>query len=124
MKGDSAVATGVAVTLLGMQLDRKRLGWQRLADVQVPHGTLTALLLGGLLRMRRSERATKELRDIGAELGTLIGDRWREGDEREARLIELQASVERMTRWLVLVTVAVGLIGIAGIGATLWAALH
>jgi hypothetical protein len=74
--------------------------------------------------MRRSERATKELAGISADPGTLIGERWREGDAREGRLIELQASVERMTRWLVFLTVAVGLIGIAGIGASLWAALR
>lgn len=73
--------------------------------------------------MLRGERTLKELEKPIAELGTLIGTRWREGDEREKQLVALQASVERLTRWLVGLTIAVGLIGVGSIAATLWAAL-
>lgn len=106
-----------------MAADRDRLGWQRLADVQIPRGTLWVVLLAGLTRMRREGRELKGIEKTSAELATLIGTRRREGDERDKQLVELQASIERMTRWLVGLTIAVGLIGLAGIGATLWAAL-
>jgi len=106
-----------------MAADRNRLGWQRLADVQVPRGTLGVVLLAGLVRMRREGRELKEIQKTSAELGTLVGTRWREGDEREKQLVALQASVERMTRWLVRLTIAIGLIGVGSISATLWAAL-
>lgn len=46
-----------------------------------------------------------------------------ETHEREVRLVELQASVEKMTRWLVRLTIMLGLIGIAGIAASVWAIL-
>jgi hypothetical protein len=98
-------------------------GWQRLADVQVPRGTLGVVLLASLVRMRREGREFKQVEKTSAELATLVGTRWREGDERERQLVALQASVERMTRWLVGLTIALGLIGVGSIAATLWAAL-
>jgi hypothetical protein len=105
-------------------LGRDRFGWQRLADVQVPRGTLEVVLLASLMRMRREDRELKELEKTSAELAALVGTRWREGDDREMKLVDLQASVERMTRWLLGLTIALGLIGVGSIGATLWAALH
>lgn len=81
------------------------------------------LVLGSWIRMRRTDRALEEFAETSGELGTLVGTRWREGDEREKQLVALQASVERMTRWLVALTIVVGLIGIASIAAALWAAL-
>jgi hypothetical protein len=103
---------------------RDRFGWQRLADVEVPRGTLVVALLASLVRMRREDRELKGLEKTSAELATLVGTRWREGDERESQLVRLQASVERMTHWLVGLTIALGLIGIGSIGVTLWATLH
>ncbi len=62
---------------------------------------------------------------VGAasQLGTLLGTRMREGDEREKQVLDLQGSIERLTRWLVVLTIVLGGIGVVGIGATLWAAL-
>jgi hypothetical protein len=102
---------------------RDRIGWQRLADVEVPRGTLWVVMLASLVRMRREDRVFKEVEKTSAELGTLIGTRWRESDDREKQLVALQASVERMTRWLVGLTIALGLLGVGSIAATLWAAL-
>jgi hypothetical protein len=98
-------------------------GWQRLADVQVPRGALGVMLLAGLVRMRREGRELKQIEETSAELATLVGTRWRQGDERERQLVALQASVERMTRWLVGLTIALGLIALGSIAATLSAAL-
>ena len=81
------------------------------------------LVLGSWIRMRRMDRALEEFAETSGELGTLIGTRWREGDDREKQLVALQTSVERMTRWLVGLTIALGLIGAGSIAATLWAAL-
>ena len=106
-----------------MAADRDRFGWQRLADVQVPRGTLLVVLLASLVRMWREDRIFKEFEKTSDELGSLVGTRWREGDERERQLVASQASIERLTRWLVALTIVVGLIGIASIAATLWAAL-
>ena len=44
----------------------------------------------------------------------------REGELRDQRLLQLQRSVEPQTRWLVRLTVALGLIGVARIAATIW----
>jgi hypothetical protein len=103
---------------------RDRIGWQRLADVQVPRGVVWVLLIGLRIRQRVTARALKGFADASSELGTVLGARMREGDARETQLLALQASIERLTRWLVRLTITLGLIGIAGIGATLWAALR
>jgi hypothetical protein len=39
------------------------------------------------------------------------------------RLVELQVSIEKMTRWLVRLTVVLGVIGVVGIAITIWAIL-
>jgi hypothetical protein len=102
---------------------RQFLGWQRLADVQVPRGTLWAILIGSRIGQRRTQRAVSELAGTASQLGTLLGTRMREGDEREMRLLALQTSVERLTRWLVWLTIVLGIIGVAAVAATLWTAL-
>jgi hypothetical protein len=106
-----------------VNLTRDRTGWQRLADVQVPHGLLWAILIGSRLGQRRTQRAVEELAETTTEFGTFLGSRWREGDEREERLVDLQASIERLTRWLVRLTIVIGAIGVGGIAATLFATL-
>jgi hypothetical protein len=104
-----------------MSPHRERPGWRRLADVEIPPGTITAVLLSLWWKQRTTAKAIDAL--PAAELGQLLGKRWREGTEREEQLLELQASVERMTRWLVRLTIALGVIGVGSIAATLWAAL-
>jgi hypothetical protein len=102
---------------------RDRNIWQRLADVEIPNGTLFVVMAAALVRQRRTQHALAEFAERSGELGTLLGTRMRESDERAVELLSLQASVERLTRWLVVLTVVLGVIGVGGIAATLWAAL-
>jgi hypothetical protein len=103
---------------------REREPWVRLADVKVPNGLLLPALLAARVRQRRSDRAVDKFAGAASDLGTTLGTRVREGDERNARLLALQVSVEQLTRRLVILTIVLGLIGLGGIGATLWAALR
>lgn len=91
---------------------RDRLGWEQLADVQVPRGIVWWLEFAALYRHRRTDKALAELRDVSSQLGMLVGTTMRESDERNERLLDLQASVERLTRRLVVLTVVLGLIGV------------
>ena len=97
---------------------------QRLADVEVPNGILWTLIMSRWVGLRRQDRAVAELGSIMDELGTLVGNRMRQGDERSRQLLDLQASLERLTRWLVRLTVVLGVIGLAGIGVAVWAAVR
>lgn len=101
---------------------REKLEWERLGDVQVPRGILWVVLFGLLYRQRVTGKAIDEFGERGAELAELLGSNWREGIERERRLVELQGSVETLTRRLVGLTIVLGVIGLAGIAATIWAA--
>lgn len=89
----------------------------------MPKGLLWCLLVGLWWRQRQLDEAIEDFGEKASELGTYLGESWRETHEREARLVELQASVEKMTRWLVRLTIVLGLIGITGIGASVWAIL-
>lgn len=102
---------------------RDRKIWQRLADVEIPNGTLFVVMAAALVRQRRTQRALTEFAERSRELGTLLGTRMRESDERAVELLSLQASVQRLTRWLLVLTVVLGVIGVGGIAATLWAAV-
>ena len=97
--------------------------WERVSDVQVPRGILWVILISLLIRQRRSDRVLKEFEENSSELGTLLGVRMREGDERDELLLDLQGSIERLTRWLVGLTVLLGIISIAGMATTIWAVL-
>jgi hypothetical protein len=99
------------------------MGWQRLADVQVPYGILWVILVGTWLRKRGAHKAIQKFAVASSGLGTLLGTQWRENAEREKQLLELQTSVENLTRWLVRLTIALGIIGLSGIAATVLAAL-
>jgi hypothetical protein len=112
------VAERLAI-LLSMGKGRDKLGWERLADVQVPRGMAWVIVTVLWWRQRKTNQAIDELPT--EEFGQLLGERWREGTEREEQLVELQASIERMTRWLVRLTIVLGIIGISGIAATIWA---
>jgi len=104
-------------------LSPDRTGWQRLADVQVPHGILWVLVIGSLIGKRRTDRALADFAKTTGEFGTFMGGRMRQGDAQTKQLLDLQASIERLTRWLVRLTIALGVIGVAGIAATVVAAL-
>lgn len=106
-----------------MSHGRDKYGWERLSDVQVPRGMLWVIVIGLWWRQRKTNAAIDEFGEVSAELGQLLGERWREGTEREEQLVELQASIERMTRWLVRLTVALGIIGVGSIAATILAAV-
>lgn len=103
---------------------RPRLAWQRLADVQVPFGILWWLLLGLWLRGRAMDKALEEFSRSAEDLGSLVGTRWREEDEREEKLLELQQSIETLTRRLVALTIVVGVAGLAATAATILAAVN
>lgn len=106
-----------------MSRGRDKYGWERLSDVQVPRGMLWVVLIGLWWRQRGTNQAIDEFGERSSELGQLLGERWREGTEREEQLVQLQASIERMTRWLVRLTVVLGIIGVGSIAATIWVAL-
>lgn len=109
--------------LSSMSRGRDKFGWERLSDVQVPRGMLWVILIGLWWRQRGTNQAIDEFGERSSELGQLLGERWREGTEREEQLVQLQASIERMTRWLVRLTVVLSVIGVGGIVATTWSAL-
>jgi hypothetical protein len=106
---------------------------QRLSDVEVPRGiemtTLLFLLSAKRQRQRQWDQATESMKDLGETLAK----RAIESDKRQQQLVDLQASLEdiaqdgkvmqasmaRYTRWLVILTVAVTVIGIASIAATI-----
>jgi hypothetical protein len=100
---------------------RRHLGWQRLADVQVPVGSQSAIVLGSWIRQWELARAIDGFARVSAELGTLIGKRWSDSDERERQLLELQVTIASLTRWLVILTIVLGVLGVAGIGISVWA---
>lgn len=118
---------------------------QRLADVKVPNGILLPVVWSAVVRQRRTDRAIKEFAATTSEFGTFLGTRMRQSDARSKQLLELQASLEglalasdvrdahllelqdsiaQLTRWLVVLTIVLGIIGLGGIAATLWAALR
>jgi hypothetical protein len=52
------IGLGGLMFILVMLRDRKI--WQRLADVEIPNGTLFAVMAAALVRQRRTERALAE----------------------------------------------------------------
>ena len=113
-------ALGVGWSLLTVIVERKPL--QRLADVEVPNGLMILLVALALAGQRMRRRAFATLSQPMTELGEAVGARMRQNDARSQQLLDLQASVERLTRWLVRLTVVLGVIGITGIAATIVAA--
>lgn len=87
-------------------------------------GMLWWLLLALWLRGRRLDKALDDFSIPAEELGTLVGNRWREEELREAKLLELQQSIESLTRWLVILTVVVGATGLVAAIAAIWAATN
>jgi hypothetical protein len=142
-KADRAsLITGYAILVLTWIRDRKVA--ERLADVEIPHGMLIPTLLAAWVGQRRRNRAWAALTRSMVEVANALTARMRQSDERSKQLLELQASIERLaregdvrdrhlldlqasieglTRWLVRLTIILGVIGLGGIGATLWAAL-
>ena len=71
-------------------------------------------------RIRDTDRRSQELLDLQASLERYASA----ADKRDEDLLRLSANVELLTRRLVLLTVVLGLIGLAGIGVALWAAVR
>jgi|GEM_PF-5090647 len=69
------------------------------------------------------DKAIDEFSKSASGLGNLLGDRWREGTEREEEILLLQKSIESLTRWLVALTIVVGIVGLVAAAATIWAAV-
>jgi hypothetical protein len=106
-----------------MKSMQTKFGWQRLADAQVPTGILWWIILGLWLRRREMDKAIDEFSKSASDLGNLLGDRWREGTEREEELLQLQQSIESLTRWLVVLTIVVGIVGLVAAAGTIWAVI-
>lgn len=98
---------------------KERKSWQRLADVEVPSRIPIPLMLFSLSAKRERDRAWTEAGQSLNELGRTLATRMVEGDERQKELVVLQESVERYTKWLLVLTVVVTLVGIGSIAATI-----
>jgi hypothetical protein len=93
--------------------------WERLADVRVPNGILPPIIYALLVRQRRTNKAVAEFGKVSGEFGTFIGNRMKQSDERDNEVLELTRTVKRLTSWLVVLTVVLGVIGVGSIVATL-----
>jgi uncharacterized coiled-coil protein SlyX len=65
--------------------------------------SVTAALVWSFFRDRRNER---QLADSMKGIATTVAERWQDGDERDKQMLHLTGEVEKMTRWLVRLTVA------------------
>ena len=88
----------------------------RLADLRLPRYWLVSVGAALVLARRRQNQELAGAVEGVEEIATLIGERWRETDRREAELLALQARVVRLTWAMLLLTVAV-------LGVTIWAVL-
>jgi hypothetical protein len=140
--GDVALYVGGWLMILWKWVADRKVK-DRLADVAVPRGVLMPVLMSALIARRRWDRVIARFDKVTGEFGTFIGTRMRETDERHQRMVELQASleeitrageqrertmialqvsVEKYTRRLVVLTVVLAVLGAGAIGATIWAA--
>src|SRR5205823_1360856 len=137
-----AILIGFAAPLMVWIRTGRR--WQRVADIELPNGILFSAMLSRWVSLRRTDRILAEFGVRVDELGTFLGTRMRQSDERSQQLLKLQTSleryataedarnhdllrlsgnVERLTRWLVRLTIVLGVIGVAGVGVAVWTAL-
>ena len=61
--------------------------------------------MGIILGLILSQRQTNAAERIGSELGTLVGARWKEGDDREAAMLAHTQTLRRLTVIVVICTV-------------------
>jgi len=136
---------------------RDRTLWLKLSDTQLPNNALLLALAAARIRQRVLAGPIEKLTQAMAELGTVIGRRMLQSDERSAQELQLQQSLESfaraaddrdrhmvavqesleamtkaadardrqllsLQRQVVRLTVVLGLIGVATIGVTIWAA--
>lgn len=52
-----------------------------------------------------SQRQTKAAGRVGSELGTVVGTRWKEGDQRESAVLAHTRALRRLTVIVVICTV-------------------
>jgi hypothetical protein len=85
----------------------------RLADIRIMRGWEYVVFVAQIVSRRREKRALAELQTTMTDLATLVGERWREADARDAELL-------RLTRRLAQLTVAVVVLTVVVIGVTVW----
>lgn len=78
----------------------------RLADIRVPRLWPIAVLLALVLARVHDRREHRELKRIGTELGTYVGERDQATSEREARLLKLTAVLAWLTGAVLVAAVA------------------
>jgi hypothetical protein len=141
---DGVLNAGAAIAIVLIWIRDRRTS-ARLADVKVPNATPLIVWLISRIKFGQIKGPMAELGKNMEAFGTMRGNRMRQNDERAARELALQQSieqltregelrskqelalqlsVERLTRRLVLLTYVLGIIGIAGIGATILAAVR
>lgn len=64
-------------------------------------GSLVGIVLGTII----SQRQTKTAERIGSELGTVVGTRWKEGDQRGTAMLVHTSVVRRLTVIVVVCTI-------------------
>ena len=115
---------------------KERVVKQRLADVEVPNGIQLPVLLFLLSGKRQRSRQWAEAGKSLNELGESLAKRMIATDERQQQLVDLQGSLERLaqsssereetlvalqlsvtryTKWLLMLTIVVALIGLGTI---------
>jgi ABC-type lipoprotein release transport system permease subunit len=72
---------------------------------RTPAFALTGSLVGIILGLILSQRQTKAAERIGSELGTLVGTRWNEGDQRESAMLAHTRALRRLIVIVVICTV-------------------
>lgn len=77
----------------------------RLADIRLPRAWPVPVLAALFLARRQQSRELRDLEAANRDLAQLIAQRWREGDDREDRLIALTNTLTRLTWVLLAVTV-------------------
>jgi hypothetical protein len=123
-------AVGWMLVLANWMIDRHIK--DRLADVEVPHGAQLTILIFALIGRRARNRQWTEASESMNELAEALANRMVATDARQQQLVDLQSSLERLahesssreetlvalqqsvtryTRWLLVLTVAVALIG-------------
>lgn len=72
---------------------------------RTPAFALVGSLIGIVLGLIVSQRQTKAAERIGSELGTVVGTRWKEGDQRDSAMLAHARVLRRLTVIVVICTV-------------------
>jgi hypothetical protein len=72
---------------------------------RTPAFALVGSLVGVIVGLIVSQRQTKAAERIGSELGTVVGSRWKESDQRESAMLAHTRALRRLTVIVVISTV-------------------